>query len=391
MIIHRRFFFGIVFSAIVLVPAFSCRDKTRQPALEQASGTGTSSGTTVIRYAKGFSIDYHDHYKVLHLLNRTGDKTDTLHYLLLPEGAVIPSGYPGTPVIRTPVKSLAVLSSSHVGLTEFAGVADRITGLGSLQYINSPVVRQRIRSGIVKEVGVDNSLNIELLIAMHPGALLTMSNPDAATGKNRTLADAGVPLIPIAEWLETTPLGRAEWVKVIAALVDREDIVNPRFDSVEKEYLRLARIGSTATGKPSVIIGMPYKGSWFMPAGGSYMVRLLHDAGAAYHWEDTKGTGSLSLNFEAVAPEALKAGYWINAGSVNSKAEISARDPRFARFHSFQAGTIYNNTRRTNDIGSNDYWESGTINPQLILADLIRILHPDLLPRDSLYYYKQLN
>jgi iron complex transport system substrate-binding protein len=383
-----RFFFPV----IVILSVFSCgQPGQNKSAATSSDSSSLSSARATIKYAKGFRIDYYDHYKILSLLDRVGDKTDTLHYLLLPEGGTPPPDHPGLPVITIPVKSLVVLSSSHVGLTEFAGVADRITGLGSLKYINSPLVRQRIKAGAVKEVGLDNSVNNELLVAMHPGALLTMSNPDAATaGKNKTLAEAGVPLIPISEWLETTPLGRAEWVKLVAALVNREDLVNAKFDSVEQEYKKLAAIGAGAATHPSVIIGMPYKGSWFMPAGESYMVQLLNDAGATYHWKGSKGTGSLSLNFETVAPEALKADYWLNLGTVDSKADIVARDARFTRFAPFRASTIYNNTLRTNDIGSNDYWESGTANPQLILADLIRIMHPGLLPKDSLYYYKQM-
>ncbi len=381
-----------LFPAMVAVFLSSCglpgRDKS---AVTSADSSSFSSTKAIVKYAKGFRIDYYDRYKIVSLLDRVGDKTDTLHYLLLPEGGTPPPDHPGLPVITIPVKSLVVLSSSHVGLAEFAGVADRITGLGSLKYIHSPVVRQRIKSGAVKEVGLDNSLNNELLVALHPGALLTMSNPDAAAaGQNTTLAEAGVPLIPISEWLETTPLGRAEWVKLVAALVNREDIVNVKFDSVEQQYKKLAAIGAGAATHPSVIIGMPYKGSWFMPAGESYMVQLLNDAGATYHWKDSKGTGSLSLNFETVAPEALKADYWLNLGTVDSKADIAGRDIRFTQFAPFRTETIYNNTRRTNDIGANDYWESGTANPQLILADLIRIMHPDLLPKDSLYYYKQL-
>jgi iron complex transport system substrate-binding protein len=382
---------SFLFPALAALFLVSCGQPGQSTSAVAGADSGALSFTkTEIKYAKGFRIDYFDHYKVVSIYNRSGDKTDTLHFLLLPQGVTPPAGQSGVPVITIPVKSLVVASSSHVGLAEFAGVADRITGLGSLRYINSTLVRQRIRSGAVKEVGLDNSLNTELLVTMHPGALLTMSNPDAATGKNRTLADAGIPLLPIAEWLETSPLGKAEWVKVLAALVNREDFVNRKFDSVEQEYQRLAVIGGKATNRPSVIISMPYKGSWFMPAGGSYEAQILHDAGAAYHWADTRGAGSLSLNFEAVAPEALKADYWLNVGSVDSKAEVAAKDARFARFHSFQAGTIYNNTRRTNDLGSNDYWESGTMHPQLILSDLIRILHPDLLPKDSLFYYKQL-
>ncbi len=366
-----------------------------QPGQDKSSGTGADSSNApftkaVIKYARGFRIDYSDHYKTVSIYNRAGDKTDTIRYLLLPAGQTAPQAWAGIPAITIPVKSLVVMSSSHVGMAEFAGIADRITGLGSLKYINSPLVRQGISKGTVKEIGIDNAMNTELLISMHPGVLLTMSNPDAATGKNKTLADAGVPLIPVGEWLETTALGRAEWVKLIAALANREDLVNPKFDSLEQAYRQLAALGSKASDKPSVIVSMPYKSDWFMPAGESYQAELLHNAGTAYHWGDTKGTGSLSLNFEAVAPEALKADYWINVGTVDSKADVIAKDARFAQFHSFQAGSIYNNTLRTNDLGSNDYWESGTMHPQLILADLIRIFHPGLLPKDTLFYYKQL-
>jgi iron complex transport system substrate-binding protein len=380
-----------LFPAIAAVSILSCGQPAQnKQSVASADTTGISSARAVIKYAKWFRIDYYDHYKLLSILNRSGDQTDTFRYRLVPEGGAPPQDRPGMPVIIIPIKSLAVLSSTHVAMAEFAGVAERIIGLGSLQYINSPLVRQQIKAGAVKEVGLDNSLNTELLAALHPGVLLTMSNPDAATGKNKTLADAGIPLLPVAEWLETTPLGRAEWVKLLAALFDREAVVNLKFDSVEQDYLKLAAVGSKTLKKPSVIIGMPYKGSWFMPAGDSYMVQLLHDAGADYHWASTKGTGSLSLNFEAVAPEALKADYWINVGTEDSKASIAASDARYTQFHSFQSGGIYNNTRRTNDIRANDYWESGAVKPQLMLADLIRILHPDLLPKDSLFYYKQL-
>ena len=374
----------------VLLFFLACNQPGTPAAVVAAGDSASASAQTTVKYAKGFRIDYYDHYKVLSMVNHIAGQTDTLHYLLLPEGAAATADRAGMPVIHTPVKSLVVLSSSHVGMAEFVGIADRIIGLGSLQYISSAAVRQRIKAGAVKEVGLDNAINNELIVALHPSTVLTMSNPDITSGKNKTLADAGIPIMPIAEWLETTPLGRAEWVKVLAALTDREEIVNRKFDSVANEYQRLAALGTGAATHPSAIIGMPFKGSWYMPAGESYMVRLLNDAGADYHWKDSKGTGSLSLNFEMVAPVALKADYWLNLGTVDSKAAVVASDARFGQFACFRNGALYNNTLRTNDIGANDYWESGVANPQRILADLIRIMHPDLLPKDSLYYYKQL-
>lgn len=381
------FFLLIVFIAVLLVS--SCGQRTRDKDAGASGEKDTSSAKAVIKYAHGFRIDYYDHYKEVKILNRAGDRMDTLDYLLVQEGGAVPPGHPGAQVIRIPVKSLVVMSSMHIAQANFAGVADRITGLGNGQYVNSPVVREGMRTGKVKQVGMDANINSELVITMHPGVLLAMSNPDAAFGQYKTLTDAGVPVLPNAEWLETTPLGRAEWVKLIGALVNREDFVNKKFDSVEQAYRRLAAAGSGAAVKPSVIVAMPFKGTWYVPAGESYMAQFLRDAGASYHWSDSKGTGSLGLSFETVAPEALRADYWLNVGYVDSRADIVAKDPRYATFHAFKTDAIYNYNNRVNDLGANDYWESGAVNPQLILADLIHILHPGLLPDDSLVYYKQ--
>ena len=177
----------------------------------------------------------------------------------------------------------------------------------------------------------------------------------------------------------------------MGALVNKEGFVNKKFDSLSLAYEKLAQQARQAVVKPSVIIGMPYKGSWFVPAGESYMAQFLRDAGASYRWLDSKGVGSLSLNFESVAPEALTADYWLNVGYVDTKADIVAKDQRYGSFKPFKTGQVYNYNKLVNDIGSNDYWESGAVNPQVVLADLIRILHPELLPDHSLVYYKQLN
>ena len=120
------------------------------------------------------------------------------------------------------------------------------------------------------------------------------------------------------------------------------------------------------------------------------MAQLLRDAGAGYHWADTKGTGSLALTFETIAPEALKADFWLDVGDINSRKDILAQDTRFGAFRSFRSDAVYNYNRRVNDAGSSDYWETGAVNPQKVLADLIRILHPGVLPTDTLIYYKQI-
>lgn len=382
---------SLVFLCLLL--AASCKDAKQNDKKDTSSlttVTDTISGKASVQYARGFSITYHDHYKLVKILNRLNNQTDTLQYLLVQTGFPAPAGFPKAQVINIPVKTIIGMSSMHVALTDFVGISDRITGLGSLQYITSPVVRGNIKTGKVAEVGLDGNLNNELIISMHPGILIDMANPEAGFGKFKTLIDAGVPVLLNTEWLENTPLGRAEWVKLIAALVNKEDEVNLKFDSLAREYNRLAELGRKAATKPSVIIGMPFKGDWFVPAGGSYMAEFLRDAGAGYKWSDTKGVGSLELNFESVAPEALKADYWLNVGYVDKKTDIAAKDTRYTSFKPYKTGQLYNNNLRVNDIGSNDYWESGGVSPQIILADMIRILHPELLPDHQLVYYKQL-
>lgn len=370
----------------LLVLASACRQPV-STGRQQASKTSSAH----IRYAKGFAIDYYPAYKLLSIYTGSGNQADTMQYVLLAKGVKAPEGYEKAQLIQIPVKNLVVMSSMHVALADFAGVADAITGLGSLQYVSSATVRKNIAAGKVKEIGIDGNMNNEKLISMQPGLVMVMGNPDAKFSKYETLSGAGVPVMLNSEWLETTPLGRAEWVKVMAALMNRETLVEGKFDSLVTEYKRLAQIGRGAKAKPSVIVGMPYKGTWYVPDGDSYMVQFFKDAGTSYKWINTHGTGSLPLTFETVAPTALKADFWLNVGYVDSKKDIKALDVRYADFRPFKNGQVFNNTKRTNNLGSNDYWESGAVNPQLVLADLIKILHPELLPAHQLVYYKQLN
>ena len=383
---HNRFFY----CAILLV-LFSCKERTAQNTPPPAANNIDSPQvSTTIRYAHGFTIDYHDNYKLVHVLDREGDRTDTLEYLLVQKGHPTPAGHPKAQVIPIPISSFIAMSSMHVGMADFLEIADRITGLGSFQYINSPIVRANIKAGKTIQVGLDGNLNNELLISMHPGLIMAMSNPEATTAKYKILMDAGIPVILNAEWLESTPLGRAEWVKLMAAFVNKEGLANKKFDSVERSYDSLVQLASQAKEHPHVIIGLPFKGTWFVPAGDSYMAHFIRDAGGGYKWADTKGVGSLALNFEAMAPEALTAAFWLNLGYVDSKQDITAKDPRFASFRPFRTGQLYNYNKKTNDIGSNDYWESGAVNPHILLADMISILHPELLPGHTTVYYKQL-
>jgi iron complex transport system substrate-binding protein len=375
-------------TGILLLWLASCKE-----AAKPSSGSTPDkpvAAKTRIEYSKGFTIEYFENYKLVKIVNRFSDKTDTLQYVLVQRGTPVPAKYSGAMVIQVPVQKMMVTSSMHVGMAEFADAADIITGLAESKYVTSPTVRKNLAAGKVIEVGNGSAMNHELIISKKPDLVMTMGSPDAPFNRYRPLTGAGIPVMMNAEWLETDPLGRSEWVKLMGALLNKEEMVNQKFDALVKEYNRMKALAAAVKQKPEVVIGMPFKGTWFVPDGDSYLTQFLKDAGAAYHWSNVIKTGSLALDFETVAPIALKADFWLNMSNAQSKEEIAAVDQRYTQFNPYKKGALYNSNKRINDVGANDYWESGAVNPHLILADLITIFHPELLPGHQLFYYKQL-
>ncbi|MDJ1485372.1 ABC transporter substrate-binding protein [Cytophagaceae bacterium YF14B1] len=369
----------------------SCRSSSQSDSAEETTAIQQNyfPEKVQIEYAKGFTIQYFNHYKIVHIFNPFEAKGDTARYLLLQRGTPRPAGYDQYQKIEIPVRSLVGMSSMHVGLVSFLDAQNTLVGLGNLKYVSSPEVLKRIAKGEITEVGNDQAINEEKLIAMHPDLVMTVGSATARMDHYKTLTDAGLPVLINSEWVETTPLARAEWVKLMAALLNKEALANEKFVKIAQEYKRLSDLTRNVKHKPSIITGMTYKDTWFLPDGDSYMAHFFEDAGTDYHWRNEKTTGSLPLSFEAVYPIALEAEYWLNVGFIDTKQDILAKDKRYGDFTSFKTGKVYNYNKRTNEQGANDYWESGAVSPHLILADMIKILHPELLPDHELVYYKQ--
>ncbi|MGI4822366.1 MAG: ABC transporter substrate-binding protein [Janthinobacterium lividum] len=384
---------GLALASLVLASTPTVWGQAAAPPSKNATHpapTRAASARTTVQFAKGFTIEYLPTYKVLNILNPAGRQVTPTRYALVQRGQPHPAGFPASRVIEIPIRSLVGLSSSHVALADFLDADDVLVGLGSLQYATAPKVRQRIAQGKIFAVGEGRELNNEQLIAHRPDLVMATGWPGESLSRYETLAAAGIPVLLNSEWVETTPLGRAEWVKVLAALLNKEDVVNQKFGQVAREYQRLAALGRRATQRPSVILNVPFKDTWYLPEADSYQTQYLRDAGATYHWDKTAAPGSLALTFEAVAPVALTADYWLQPGTASTKAALLAQDARFAAFKSFKRNAVYNNNLRTNAQGSNDYWESGSLRPDLVLGDLLQILHPELLPGRKLYYYQLL-
>lgn len=340
-------------------------------------------------YAEGFRVTYHSNYTQLDVLNPYQDRSDTLHYLLISRGTSPPDSAPDGQVIETPVRSMIATSTTHLGLTGMLEKNDIVKGITRPEYVYSPEIREGLERGTVIPFA-GGEFNREQALAMNPDLIMISGGQASQMDNYRVLIESGINVMVNSEWLEKTPLGKAEWVKVMALLLNREEMANDKFARVAGRYRVLKEKMDGIDNKPLVINNMPYKGAWFVSGGNSFTAQFLKDAGAGYKWYDTESTGGLRMDFEAVYEVGLQADIWINPGSARTLADVLAADSRFRDFKSYQTGEIYNNNRRLGTSGGNDFWESGVVHPEIVLADLIRIFHPEMLPDHRLYYYQKL-
>lgn len=344
-----------------------------------------------VEYAQGFSVEYFNHYKLVTVLLPWQGADAPLQYLLVQCGTPAPDGYGETPVIEVPSARFVSMSTSFLPHIVAQGLLDRLVAIDTPLYTSSPEVLARFEAGDIAEIGGGGSgtaPNVEALVDLEPDLVLTQRFSADDTNLP-VLEQAGLPVVVNADFLDTSPLGQAEWGKFIALFFNTEVLAEETFAGVESRYQELAALAAGAEARPTVLATTPFGDTWFMPGGRSYLAQLLADAGAAYLWADDESTGSLFLDFETVVDRAADADFWVNTFQTTLD-DLLAADERFAGFAAVQRGNVYTNNARQNANGGSDYYEAGQANPDIILADLIRIFHPDLLPDHELYFYKQL-
>lgn len=343
-----------------------------------------------VEYAENFTVEYANNYKVV-TVNQTWPGSDPARYVLVQCGTPAPEDIEASAVIEVPAGSLITMSTTYLPFVVELGLLDYLVGHDEFDYVSTPEVRARIESGAMTEVGGGAGVSVETVIDLEPSLILTSGSGLAEYDAHPALIAAGLPVVLTGEWLEKTPLGRAEWVKFIALFYNAEAKADEVFGSIVEEYQALATLAATAKERPTVFVDAPWQGTWYMAGGGSYTARLLADAGADYLWADDESTGSIALDFESVLERAANADFWVNAGGFwFSKDDMLATDERFGEFAAVQNGNVWSNNLYLNDFGGNYYYEGGIANPHWILADLIAIFHPELLPDHEFVFYRQL-
>jgi iron complex transport system substrate-binding protein len=337
--------------------------------------------------ARNFTISYHNSYQILTVAQPyPGGSPES--YVLVRCGAPAPQSTGNlahAQKITVPVKSLYSGSTTQLGMLTELGQADVVFGVATTANIVSPQIRQRATAGKVAEYAAGQRVDVETVIAGHPDVLVTEGTGNPGYAK---LRDARVGVVADSEWLEATPLGRAEWVKVFAALTGTEKKAAQVYDQLHDDYRRAAK--KTAGMRPvEVLPGTLYQGSWSMPAGGSYAGRLVLDAGGSYPWADDKRTGTLQLNLESVYAKAGQAPLCLVTSNWKTLDDALAADSRYGELAAVRNGQVWSATKAIGPGGGNDYWERGTARPDLVLADLVAILHPELVPNHQFAFYRR--
>ncbi len=343
-----------------------------------------------IKYAKGFDIQHFNNSKKLIIKSPYLNAKEQFEYILTTNGKSS-SMYPKGTLIHTPINRVVVTSTTHIPMLELLGVENTLVGFPHTKYVSSPKTRKLIDANKVKEIGVKASLNTEILLDLKPEVVIGFSM--SKTNKSLNLIEkSGIPVVLNGDWLEETPLGRAEWIKFFGVLYNKEKEADSIFKVIEKNYNDAKLIASKATTKPTILSGaIMSKDIWNLPAGESFVAQFLKDANTNYLWKDSKGKGSLSISFESVLDKGKKADIWIAPGFFRNKEQMLSRNKNYQTFTAFKNDKLFTFATKVGETGGTIYFELGPTRPDLVLKDIIKITHPELLKDYTPTFFEKMN
>lgn len=349
-----------------------------------SSCEGTVKGDTLTAEASLLTIVDCNDYTIADIIN-PWDTTQLLaRYILIDRHSPTPAGIPKGIVVKVPLQSSVVYSSVHARAIEELGASEAITGVCDAQYYKLPFVVDRLRQGKIADCGNSTAPSVERIVELSPEAILTSPFQNAGHG---AIEQLHIPIIECADYMENTPLARAEWIKLLGELYGNRVAADSVYTSVAARYRQLAQSVAFVSTRPMVISEMLTDGVWYVPGGRSYAARLFADAGAAYPWSDNNSTGSLQLDFSAVYDRAHDADFWLikTFGNNLTLSELKTANPLNARIKAFaDKGVFAANTSAC------DLFEDFPFHPELLLHEYINIFHPGVLPDSTLRYFRRL-
>lgn len=359
---------------------------------ESHPSTSITDNGALISRAERFTLQKNDRCTIVTIINPWQGANDvTQAFYLVSRGSELPDGLDSSMVIFVPLKKIVCMSTTHVAMISALGEENTIAGVSGTGFIFSGSLIRNVEKGLIEDVGYEANLNKELILKISPDLIMMYGIGSESAGYVGKIKELGVKVVFNADYLETDPLSKAEWIKLFGALYCKESLADSIYNSEVEAYNKTkSYINRNISDRPKVLLGLPFKDTWYVSPGNSFISKLIRDAGGSYLWQNTESSVSMPFGIENVYLSALTADYWLNIGSVNTKDEISLVDQRLEGLPCFKNGNLYNNNKRITANGGNDYWESGSLYPHVILKDIASILHPELFIDNELFYYKKI-
>ena len=378
------YYFKKTIGIFLLISLFGCKKEIKP------TPTAPTSIQNQIEYATSLSIKKYPNYSVVTVSNPWPNASKNFTYILKDKNTVLPDSLQNQAVINVPLESVVVTSTTIIPYLEMLAVEKKLIGFPHTDYISSPKTRTLIDQGNVKNIGQNERLNIEQLIDLSPSLIVTFGI-DNNNPMLENLQKSGLNLLIQADWMEQTPLGKAEWIKLYGALFCKEKEAKTHFDAIVKNYQQAVALAQKQTKTATVLYGSMYQDQWYVAKGQSWVAQFIKDAKGQYLWDKLEGSGSLGLSFESALEKGKNADYWIATGSFKSLAELAQANPHYRQFDAFKNKKIYCFETKIGATGGTIYYEQAPSRPDLVLKDYIKIVHPELLPNYTFTFAQKLN
>jgi len=382
MLFYKRYFSAsdYIFALILLLLFGSCnqrKDRHQEQLLHPISSIDS------VRFAKGFSIETYDDYTVVKIVNPWNTNKILRRFILIPKSGKLPENLPEGEVVRTPVSRTVSFGAVHCSFLAEIGAIETLAGVCESHFINNPAIREMVADGRIVDVGTAANPDVEQLMMLQPEALLTAPLNEEAVGN---MSIVGATIIEGLDYMEHTPLGRAEWLRFYALFFDKRALADSLFAHTVANYRAIQNQTAKQLPRPTVFSETVYNGVWWMPGGNSYMAHLIYDAGGDYIFKDDRHTGSIGLSFETVLEKAAKCDFWLikyNSPYDLTLEQLAAENPNYSLFDAFKKEKIY-----AVNTGKTSYYEDLPIHPDRILEDLAGLFHNFTKQSGTEYFIK---
>ena len=359
-----------------LLMLVSCQPNSKEAAV---------SGQNELTHSQLLSMRKHGNGTMVEIANPWDSTKLRASYLLVPTDETIPQDIDSeVTIIRTPVTSLVAYTSVYAGAIKELGSIDVVTGVTDAQFYKIPEIVDGLKSGKIIDAGKSDSPIAERIIELSPDAILLTIYQGM---EMNTVQRLGIPILKFVDNMENTPLGRAEWIKLMGELTGTRQTADSIFNQVKASYQSLRDSALSVSKRPKVMVENMYQGVWYVSGGNSYQARMIADAGGDYAWKDDTSTGSLFLSFEQVLDKAEGSDIWLLKvfGTDLTAKSLTDMDSRTRLFKPFSTGGVYYSNTAVSNL-----FEEFPFHPELMLRDYICIFHPTLLSDNNLRYFNQM-